>query len=392
MRILVSSVGRDSHPTGICRVAASHAKALLSDRVASRVFLAIGSWQYELFRTLLGPCAPQVEFLVTNIRNNSASRNFWYAATLPRLAKAYGADLVHLSYPAPTFRRAFRGPVVVTLHDLYPYDMPENFGFPQYYANRAILWQCLSSVDGIACVSNTTHSRLEEIFPGTSRRVPTVVTGNYVEIPSEAPAPLASLEGMGSEGFVLTVAQHRKNKNLDLLIRGFTELANYGGFHGPLLIVGSEGPETAALHRLSKSLGVSERVKFIHSILDTELHWLYANCSIFVACSSIEGYCLPLVEAQANHARIVCSDIAILREIGGTQCIYFSLTGDAVRSLVNAMKTCMDQAAIETGPDCHLRKSSVLAEYSKLYSRANAVYLKRARDMTLDTDTTRTSI
>src|ERR1019366_678927 len=40
--------------------------------------------------------------------------------------------------------------------DLYPYDIPENFGFPHYFANRAILRQCLSSVDGIACVSGGT--------------------------------------------------------------------------------------------------------------------------------------------------------------------------------------------------------------------------------------------
>jgi len=372
MRILVSAVGRDSHPTGICRVAASHTKALLTDGVASRVFLAIGSWQFELFRTLLGAYAPQIEFLVTNITNSSIARNVWYAFTLPRLARAYGVDLVHLSYPAPTFRRAFRGPVVVTLHDLYPYDIPENFGFPQYFANRAILRQCLSSVDGIACVSNTTRSRLEAVFPGTAQRVPTVVTGNYVELSSEPPAPPASLAGMKTGGFVLTVAQHRKNKNLDLLIRGFTELADYRGFDGPLVIVGSEGPETASLQKLSKSLGAFERVIFIRSILDAELRWLYANCSIFVACSSIEGYCLPLVEAQANQARIVCSDIAILREIGGTQCTYFSLVGDAVRSLVSAMKACMDRVAIEVGPDFRLRKAMVLAEYSKLYSRVIA--------------------
>jgi glycosyltransferase involved in cell wall biosynthesis len=333
------------------------------------VFLAIGSWQHDLFRTLMGTYSNQIELVAADIKNNSISRNFWYAATLPRLAKALGAGLVHLSYPAPAFRGAFSSPVVVTLHDLYPYDIPENFGFPRYFANRAILWQCLSSVDGIACVSHTTRSRLEEIFPGSSRRVPTEATGNYVEIPSEAPTQPASLEGIGPEGFVLTVAQHRKNKNIDLLIRGFTDLANREGFEGLLVIVGSEGPETAALHRLSKSQGVSERLKFVNSISDTELHWLYANCSLFVACSSIEGYCLPLAEAQASQARIVCSDISTFREIGGAQCVYFSLAGDAASNLVAAMKTCLNQPAIETRPDFHLRNSSVLAEYVKLYSR-----------------------
>jgi glycosyltransferase involved in cell wall biosynthesis len=384
MRILLSAVGRDTHPTGICRVAASHAKALLANRVASRVSLAIGSWQEELFRRLLEPYADQIELLRANIRRISVARNFWYAAALPQLAKAYGADLVHLSYPAPIFRRAFRSPVVVTLHDLYPYDIPQNFGFPRYYLNRIILRQCLSSVDGIACVSSATRSRLEEIFPGTSRKVPVVVTGNYIESLSGAPAPPASLEGIRAEGFVLAVAQHRKNKNLDLLIRGFTEFVNREEFHGFLVIVGTEGPETASLHRLNKSLGVSKRVKFIRSILDSELRWLYANCSIFVVCSSIEGYCLPLVEAQANRARIVCSDIPVLRENGGAHCTYFSLAGNALGALANAMSACISQPAIEKGPDLHLQQSSILAEYSKLYSRVNAVSPKEVRDTKLN--------
>ena len=129
-RILVSGVGRDSRPTGICRVAASHTRALLSNRVASRVLLAIGSWQYELFRTLLGPYAPQIKFLVTNIKNNSISRNLWYVATLPRLAKAHGTGLVHLSYPAPAFQRAFSSPVVLTLHRSLSLRHTGEFRFP----------------------------------------------------------------------------------------------------------------------------------------------------------------------------------------------------------------------------------------------------------------------
>jgi len=384
MRILISAVGPDSHPTGICRVAASHTRALLADRIGKHICLAIGSWQLELFQRLLGPYADQVELVVAKIRNNSASRNFWYAARLPKLAAQYRADLVHLTYPAPTFRRAFHGPVVVTLHDLYPYDIPENFGFPRYYGNRAILRQCLFSVDGIACVSSATRSRLEEIFPGLSRKVPTVVTGNYVESPSGGSTPPAALEGTVAHGFVLAVAQHRKNKNLDLLIRGFAELIMGGGFDGPLIIVGIEGPETESLNKLRKSLGVSKRVRFIHSIVDAELHWLYAQCSLFVACSSMEGYCLPVIEARANRARIVCSDIPMLREIGGPQCTYFSLAGDVLSSLVTAMKTRMDLPAIEEGPDLDLGRSRVLAEYSNLYSHVMPSRFKQTGGIALN--------
>ncbi len=389
MRILVSAVGRDSHPTGICRVAASHVKALLTDGHASHVSLAVGSWQCELFRNLLGPCASQIEFLVADIRNKSIPRNLWHMATLPRLAKQYNASLVHLSYPVPIYRKAFHSPVIVTLHDLYPFDIPENFGFPQYYGNRAILRQCLSSVDGIACVSHVTHERLVKTLPSSAQRALTVVTGNYIEASSATPVRILRLEEELPEGFVLTVAQHRKNKNLDLLTRGFAALVRRGAFSGSLVIVGAEGPETSSLSRLIGDLGISERVKFLRSVSDQKLHWLYANCSLFVVCSSIEGYCLPVSEAQANHARIVCSDIPILREIGGLNCIYFSLAGDVLSNLSVAVDTGLHQAAPGTCPDFPLRNKSVLAEYLRLYSQVTPSAHGEASVAKLDSVVTR---
>lgn len=369
MRVLVNGVGRDSYPTGICRVAASHAKALVASGVASRVFLAIGVWQYDLYCNLLGNESTGVDFVVADLQNNSIARNFWHATKLPQLAAACRADFVHLTYPVPTVRKAFHCPVVVTLHDLYPYDIPENFGFPQYYANRAILRQCLSSVDGIACVSNTTKIRMEQIFPRLTRRVPVAVTRNYIEIPSDTPTPPSSPDTLELQSFVLAVAQHRKNKNLDLLLSSFANLENRAGFKGILVIVGSEGPETAMLAKLCQSLGIVTRVKFIHSIVDSELHWLYANCSVFVACSSIEGYCLPLVEAQANRARVVCSDIAILREIGGTQCTYFPLGTNAVENLARAMTISLKRNPSECVNSYQTNMPSVINEYLKLYMR-----------------------
>ena len=368
MRILVSAVGRDSHPTGICRVAASHVKALLSEQVATSIVLVIGHWQRDLFAMILGPSIDDIEVLIADAENTSISRNYWYAIKLPRLAQAHRADIIHLTFPAPTRRKAFGSPVVVTLHDLYPYDIPENFGFPQYLANRAILRQCLSAVDGVACVSNSTRSRLEEIFPKTSRRSPVMATGNYVEVSSDTPIRPSSLNDLKPGTFVLTVAQHRKNKNLALLLRSFAELAHPLGFDGQLVVVGSNGSETAALHQLSTELGIKPRVHFCQSISDAELRWLYANCSIFVVCSSIEGYCLPLVEALGNQARVVCSDIAIFREIGGDTCIYFSLAEDATANLVNAMNQCLRAPRPDFDPHYPSRQTTVLAEYLKLYS------------------------
>ena len=358
-------------------MAASHVRAMLANGVATSVVFVIGHWQRELFRSLLGSDALKVEIVEVDIANKSLRRNAWYAGTLPSLARRHSADLVHFGYPAPTFRSLFRCPVVVTLHDLYPYDIPENFGFPQYFVNRLILKQCLSSVDGIVCVSQATRMRLDKIFPALSQRVPTVMAGNYVQMTSGPPTQPASLVSLKYDSFLLTVAQHRKNKNLDILLRGYAELLKSGACFGPLVIVGAEGPETASLYEECASLEILDRVKFVHSISDNELGWLYSNCALFVACSSIEGYCLPVAEARAAGARIVCSDIATLKEIGGAECTYFSLAGDPVKNLVKAITLGIVQETTGSGLDGSSGNSSVVAQYSRLYARvlfAHPVY------------------
>lgn len=368
MRILLSGLGRDACPSGICRVAANHASALASGRGVEQVILAIGSWQRELYSTLLGPRA-DIEMVQVSIKNNSLSRNHWFAAELPRLATRFGASLVHYSFPAPVLRRRFPCPVVVTLHDLYPYDSPENFGFPNYFANRLILRQCLRNVDGVACASSSTRHRLEELFPRTTCRTAIAVTGNYVRVSNTAQLAPRTSQKLETSCFLLCVAQHRKNKNLDVLLRGYAKLLKSCSFRFPLVIVGAQGPETPLLMQLTESLGLLGKVEFLYSIGDGELNWLYKHCALLVICSSVEGFCLPLAEGLLNHARIVCSDLDILRDIGGEQCAYFSLGANAAENLASAIMASRVQPLNPTPLDGRFSEEQVVNAYFRLYSR-----------------------
>jgi glycosyltransferase involved in cell wall biosynthesis len=373
MRILINAVGRDIHPTGICRVASSHARALLTRRPETRVLLAIGGWQQALYRRLLSPFAEQCEFAVASVENRSLSRNLWFATALPRLAREWNASLVHLAYPVPVLRRRFSSPVVVTLHDMYPYDSPENFGFPNFYANRAILRQCLRSVDGVACVSSATRSRLDALLPQVARRAPVVTTGNYVRLCEGSPVAPA-IAGILPRQFILSVAQHRSNKNLDVLLRAFATLDSAEPGNRSLAIVGSEGPETANLRSLAQSLRLEQRVHFLHSLPDEELLWLYRECSLVAIPSREEGYCLPAAEAIAAGARIVCSDIPILREVCGANCEYFSLLGNPSQNLANAVRAAQRVPAPPPRWDPELSEAETFSRYLELYDRAASAF------------------
>ena len=143
------------------------------------------------------------------------------------------------------------------------------------------------------------------------------------------------LKNESDSQFILCVGQHRKNKNLDLLIKAYDALKDSQNLtkKTTLIIVGSFGPETEKLKKLVEDLCLERLVFFPSSISDSELCWLYQHCVIFVIPSSFEGFCIPLVEALYFSCKVLCSNISIFREIGAESCTYFDLNKEAIKNL-----------------------------------------------------------
>ncbi len=228
-------------------------------------------------------------------------------------------------------------PVVVTLHDLYPFDIPENFGFPKVLFNQIVLRQCLRAADAIACVSNSTLHQLEQVEPALALEKATVVS-NCVE-PHRVVSPRRPRAGWNRQPFLLCVAQHRRNKNILFLLRVFKRLVRMSRLAPKthLVIVGIEGPETEAILRFLDQEGIADRVVLLSGISEEELQWCYRNCEMMLAPSIIEGFGLPVAEALLAGCRVICSDIPPFREFGGDHCRYVALDSLAERSFVEAI-------------------------------------------------------
>src|SRR5258708_20687710 len=191
MNLLITATSSATGPSGICRHAYNLARCAASHGEVLQITLAIGKWQEFYFRNSFNLKAIRVNVVSVDISNDAFARNIWYLRDLPKLADEVAADIVHLSFPAPIRRSAMPSPVLVSLHDLYPYDEPNNFGFPKVFFNRVFLQQCLKEVDCVACVSETTLSRLTMRFPRVAHRK-AVVVNNCVTIGSiQAVAPAA---------------------------------------------------------------------------------------------------------------------------------------------------------------------------------------------------------
>ena len=168
MRVVVAAVSAPDQMNGVSRHAANVVRGLLTRSEITEVHLLAGAWQQHTYAEAVARQDCRLHIHAVSIRRGTASRNLWYYSELPRVAEQLGADVVHLAYPMPVARRDYPCPVIVSLHDLYPFDIPENFGWVKSILNRLVLRQCMSSVDGIACVSESTRESSLGIGLGTA--------------------------------------------------------------------------------------------------------------------------------------------------------------------------------------------------------------------------------
>jgi glycosyltransferase involved in cell wall biosynthesis len=369
MRILVAAASFSSKLSGIQRHAFNVVRCLLTHPAISEVQLVIAPWQREMVRSVgLGPGAC-LTIHVAEMGSGSLSRNRWYYRELPVLAQTLAADLVHLTYPVPVDSDAFSCPILLTLHDLYPYEVPSNFGLPKVLFNRFILQRCLRSATSIACVSDITRLRLEKYVP---RHVQQKALRIYNCVEQE---PYSVLEGRfaGWQGrpFLLCVAQHRRNKNIPFLLHVFDRmiLTRQISSSTRLLIVGIEGPETRLIRRTIAHLGLAHHVLLMQGLSEQELRWCYRNCKAVLAPSTTEGFGLPVVEALLAGAPVVCSDIPAFRELGGEHCRYVPLDNQAEAQFANAILDAMRDEPKEPLAMPLLSAKVIAGEYVRLYSR-----------------------
>lgn len=369
MHLVVASVSAATSPSGVCRHAANIARGVLAFSSVRKVTLLTGEWQANYFRDAFDLDDARLEILPIGIANRSASRNLWYLRKLPALARERGADIVHLAYPMPLRRSAYTSPVVLSLHDLYPFDIPRNFGVHKAWLNRAVLRHCLKNADAVACVSEPTRSRLHELFPALRPEKSSVVP-NSIGLSREY-ADTEFPDAIRDTPFLLCVAQHRANKNLAMLLRSF-RLALDGLAILPetkLVIVGNDGPETPRLHRVIAERNLQDRVVFLRGISDALLSALYAQCELVVAPSLLEGFGLPVAEALTAGCRVTCSDIPAFRSVATTNCVLFDPTDTSGESLVSALRQALSlPRGVESSP-AGFQPQQAAAMYLALYSK-----------------------
>jgi glycosyltransferase involved in cell wall biosynthesis len=233
--------------------------------------------------------------------------------TLPLEILPISPQLLHsVDHVAPKWG-AWRS--VVTLHDLAFLLYPETHTAASraYYAATG---ESVRHAERVIAVSQRTASdavRLLGVDPARMRVVPEAAAPSFTPRPRSAFDALAHRLDLDSTPFVLFVGTLEPRKNVTLLLDAFQLVRRQ--LDAQLLLVGGRGWLDEPIFARHAQLGLGNAARFLGPLGEEDLAILYSHAGALVLPSLYEGFGLPVLEAMACGAPVICSNAGPLPEL-----------------------------------------------------------------------------
>ena len=225
-----------------------------------------------------------------------------------------------------TIKRRPDAKVICVVHDLLPLtDLKlSDIATRQFLAR---IRTSLRQADELAFVSNYSMMRFRELLPQFAHLPARVV---YPRTRFDAPDVLHLPAPSGRPGrpsFVVIVSNEPR-KNVATVIRAFR-----GVPQADLVVIGYAG-ETSRMRNLPPN------VRFAGYVDEHEKAALIAEAHGLIMPSFAEGFGVPIIEALAANTPVLCSDIAVFREVARELADYFDpFSTDSITASVTRVLT-----------------------------------------------------
>jgi glycosyltransferase involved in cell wall biosynthesis len=296
-----------------------------------------GPERYLVLRSRRWPREPNASRLVSQRRVLTPPHHRFERWTLPlELAarRPWPALLHSIDHVSPAWG-AWRS--VVTLHDLafLIYPQTHTVASRAYYAASG---ESVRHAERVIAVSQRTASdavRLLGVDPARMRVVPEAAAPIFGPRAENELQDLGRRLGLQLESgcYALFVGTLEPRKNVPLLLEAFALVRRELDVH--LLLVGGRGWLDEPIFAARGRFGLTETAHFLGALDENDLAVLYSHAGVFVLPSLYEGFGLPVLEAMACGAPVVCSSAGPLPEVAGDAALL--LAPDEVDGWADAM-------------------------------------------------------
>ncbi|MGE0358914.1 MAG: glycosyltransferase family 4 protein [Burkholderiales bacterium] len=232
------------------------------------------------------------------------------------LPRRIPADCEVLWSPQFNIPLAYRGRLVVTIHDVLHIALPQYMkGLHRRLYARTLLAAVRHKANRIICDSRFTADELGRLVGIRSARIDVIPIGVDESWFSANPG------ARPPRPYFVFVGNVKAHKNVVGLIRAFREVAPK--LPHDLVIVGKkQGFITGDRSAEAMAAELGERVRFTGLVEDAEVKRCVAGAEALVLPSFYEGFGLPPLEAMACGCPTIVSAVASLPEVCGDAALY----------------------------------------------------------------------
>lgn len=270
--------------------------------------------------------------------------NYWY-----QWFSSLNIDLLYVPYQTPpSYDLPF--PFIVTMHDVQELHYPEFFK-PQERAWRAEnYWKSLELSKAVIVSFKHVKQDLIKYFHLSDSKInicplpyeKTSLTPHTLEQEAIYQQKYAHLKN-----FILYPAQAWQHKNHLALIKAAELIKEQFNRDITIVFTGNINiPFFKTIQDYIEKSVVAEQLHFLGVVPQTELYWLYKNCSLVVIPTLYEAGSFPLLEAMSLKAPVICSNVTSLPDTIGD--LHFTFNPRNIEQMANLIIQNIDNIQLRT--------------------------------------------
>ena len=215
----------------------------------------------------------------------------------------------------------FRGPTVVTVHDLSFVHFPTLQ--PRDRVEHLERYLAATLADAAHILTDSEAVRQEAIAhfgldPGRVTAIHLGVDSAFIPRQKMECTEILARYDLRYGEYVLAVGTLEPRKNLAATIRAFSALPERLRRSAPLVVAGPRGWLSEDIESLIRGAEAAGWLRFLGYVSQADLPIIYAGARLFVYPSRYEGFGLPVIEAMASGVPVITSSVSCLPEVAGT--------------------------------------------------------------------------
>lgn len=285
--------------------------------------------QYKLYTTKEseGPFqnyVSQQQNMVTQLPDSFLAKKLkalWRSFGLTKDLKRNQVNVFHgLSNELPFNIEQFDGKKVVTIHDLIFLAHPELYPFIDGKIYNTKFRHACHSADTIIAISQATKDDIIKFYNIAPEKIEVVYQScddlYYQECPHEKKDSVIKKHNL-PDNYLLYVGTVEERKNLITIVKSLVYIKDI-----KLVVAGRHTDYIKTVKAFIDEHQLVDRVIFLGSVDGQDLPALYQLATIFILPSIMEGFGIPIIEAQTSKTPVITTIGGCFSEPGGPHSIY----------------------------------------------------------------------